>query len=124
MKEDTNGFIPTEALLAVIDSIQDKGRLEAYVHDTLGKLTDYDEKHHADSLSFLETWIRYSGNVPKITEELYLHRNTVHYRINKVKEILGYDDLDYAAISNLWFAFLVRQVLHREKNEENNGGAL
>ena len=48
---------------------------------------------HADSLSFLETWIRYSGNVPKITEELYLHRNTVHYRINKVKEILGYDDM-------------------------------
>ena len=36
VKEDTNGFIPTEALLAVIDSIQDKGRLEAYVHDTLG----------------------------------------------------------------------------------------
>lgn len=101
-------------LLKIIKNIPDTKLLENYVHETLGKLVLYDRKHGTDTLEFLKIWIMYNGNTPKIAADMYLHRNTVHYRINKVKEILGYSEWNYPIICNLCFAFLVRRALRME----------
>jgi hypothetical protein len=98
-------------LLQIIKCIPNTKLLETYVHETLGRLEEYDAKNHADTLDFLRTWIMYSGNSQKISSELFIHRNSVNYRINKIKKILGYSDLTYPVICNLCFAFLVRRAL-------------
>ena len=98
-------------LLKIIQSVPETKLLEDYVHKTLDKLVEYDKVNGSDALEFLKVWITYSGNTQKIAAALYLHRNTVNYRINKIKEILGYTELNYPVICNLCFAFLVRRAL-------------
>jgi sugar diacid utilization regulator len=100
----------------LIRGIKNSRMLEDYVHDTLYKLEDFDARTGADSLGFLKMWLMYSGNTQKIADNLYLHRNTVIYRINKIKNILGYKDLTYPVIANLCFAFLVRRALRLDEN--------
>lgn len=102
-------------LLKIIKSVPNTKLLEEYVHTTLGKLAEYDKKNGADSLEFLKLWIMYNGNTKKIFSALFLHRNTVNYRINKIKEILGYSELNYPVICNLCFAYLVRRALRLEE---------
>jgi sugar diacid utilization regulator len=107
--------IPVAKLIMGIGKRNSK-LLEDYVHDTLYKLQDFDAQNGADALEFLKIWLTFSGNTQKIADSLYLHRNTVIYRINKIKNILGYKELTYPVIANLCFAYLVRRALRLEEH--------
>ncbi len=98
-------------LLKIIKSIPDPKLLSDFVQETLGKIIEYDANNHTDSLHFLQVWIKHNGNPSKIAAELYIHRNTVAYRINKIKSILGCTELTGPITSQLFFALLIRKTL-------------
>ena len=56
---------------------------------TLKPLLDYDEKHDSNYLETLELYLRYDGSVQKVAEELFTHRNTIVYRMNNIRSLLG-----------------------------------
>lgn len=103
--------------LKIIRKQSDPKLLKRFVQETLGKLIQYDEKNNTDVCHFLQVWLKHSGNPSKVAAELYVHRNTVAYRINKVKTILGCKDLTYPLISKLFFAFLLKNSLAEGTNE-------
>lgn len=104
-------FFQNIALMQIIQHVPDKDVLTCFVTQILGKLKDYDAKNHSDLMQFLYIWLKYSGKTQKIADELFIHRNTVNYRINKIKMILGYDELTYPRISNLMIALLIDRKL-------------
>lgn len=63
--------------------------MREYVDKKLGVLIEYDNKCHSDFMNTLEVFIKCSGNASEVAKEMFLHRNTVNYRIKKIKEILG-----------------------------------
>lgn len=99
------------ALLKIIQSISDKELLKKFAEQTLGKLESYDDKDQVNTLQFLQVWLKHSGKTQAIADELFIHRNTVAYRINKIKTLLGYTELTYPIISNLFFALLIRNTM-------------
>lgn len=48
----------------------------------------------------------HNGSIKKISEDLFMHKNSVQYRINKLKSLTGYDIRNIDDYMILWFAFL------------------
>lgn len=66
-------------------------RFKNVKRDMLGSLTQYDFEKDSDLYLTLKTLIFNDMNVERAAAELYLHKNTVNYRKNKIVEILGYE---------------------------------
>lgn len=69
----------------------DYEELEAFFSSTLGSLYDYDQKHQSDLLETLECWVSNQLNIAETARQLYIHRNSLLYRIEKIKKILALD---------------------------------
>lgn len=77
---------------------------EAFLHSTVSSppvltgatellrpLIDYDSEHCGDLVRTLRTYFICNQNASRTAETLYLHRNGLLYRLNRVEEILGSD---------------------------------
>lgn len=60
-----------------------------YYHEMMDPLLEHDRKHGS---SYKETLYRYllnNGSLQAVADEMYTHRNTVNYRMGRIREILG-----------------------------------
>lgn len=65
--------------------------LTSYVHDHLGDLIAYDKKHHLSLIETLDVYFRNMGSKRETANHLFIHRQTLYNRLEKIKEILGVD---------------------------------
>ncbi|WP_312812838.1 helix-turn-helix domain-containing protein [Sedimentibacter sp.] len=68
-------------------SISNKATLEYYCHPALKILFDYDYNFYLT----LRTYLECNKNVSETAEKLFIHRNTLNYRIKRIKELTGLD---------------------------------
>lgn len=72
-------------------AVGDDEALKAYRDATLGPLLRYDQTHAAGLVGVLRTYLAASGSVRRTAGQLFVHRNTVTYKLNKIAEVLGCD---------------------------------
>lgn len=65
--------------------------LEEYYNDTIRPLEEYDTLNQSNLLEVLECYMRHDGSVQDTAEELYIHRNTVNYKLKKIETLLHVD---------------------------------
>ncbi|MBA3450982.1 MAG: helix-turn-helix domain-containing protein [Chloroflexia bacterium] len=65
--------------------------------ETLGALLAYDRQNNAGLVNTLDAFFAANGSPKEAAERLGVHRNTVLYRLDRIREISGYD-LDDAGI--------------------------
>ena len=85
--------------------------LKDFVMEILGELIQYDEENNSDYVNTLQVYLEEGGNIGETAQKLYVHRNTIKYRITKVEEILNIDLEDTNTVFNLQFAFKIRKYL-------------
>jgi PucR family transcriptional regulator, purine catabolism regulatory protein len=70
--------------------------LKEYYHSTLGELIHYDESNNAQLMETLEGLVANQFDMTATSKALFLHRNTLRYRLKKIEEILNLklDDLN------------------------------
>ncbi|MGN1275993.1 MAG: PucR family transcriptional regulator [Floccifex sp.] len=73
----------------ILFSIEDQDILDQYYQDCLNPLIEYDEKHNSQLLLTFKYFLKYNGSIQLIAQELYTHRNTINYRIQKIKSLLN-----------------------------------
>lgn len=78
---DYTNFCFYDLLLAIAD----KTSLENYCHPALKTLTDYGQ----DFYLTLRTYLECNKNVNETADKLFIHRNTLNYRIKRIKELTG-----------------------------------
>ncbi|MFV0528849.1 MAG: PucR family transcriptional regulator [Lachnospiraceae bacterium] len=71
--------------------IEDLELLRAYCLDLIGPLTSYDARHHTNLSTVLWHYLRFDCSIQQVAQEMYTHRNTINYRIQKIKSILQTD---------------------------------
>lgn len=71
----------------ILFSVQDKDILHSYANELLGPLEHADVKKH-NYVELLRAYVRNDRSLEKTAADLYLHRNTVNYQIQKLKKIL------------------------------------
>jgi len=71
--------------------VEDNDILNDYFEQTLGKLVAYDEANGTDLTDVLRCYLKNNGSIKAVSEQLFLHRNTVNYKLTRASEILGID---------------------------------
>lgn len=71
-------------------SLREHGELEPFIRRTLEPLLR-DERHGDTLVETLEAFFACNGNSTRAAEMLHLHRNSLLYRLNQAKELLGQD---------------------------------
>ena len=79
----------TESLAQVLRS---EGLVDDFVDSRVSTLLDYDLRNGTEYLRTLEMYLKCERRLNETAEKLFVHRNTLLYRIGRIKEILG-DDL-------------------------------
>lgn len=72
----------------ILFSVKDDEVLYAYANEMLAPLDKYDEKNH-NYVELLKTYIQQDRSLAGTADAMFMHRNTVNYQIQKMKELLG-----------------------------------
>jgi sugar diacid utilization regulator len=89
----------------------DLGEVERFVQHWIGSLLDYDEKRNADLVRTLMHYLRNGGNYQATAEALIVHRNTLKYRLQRIRQISGLDLSDPEVCFNLQLATRAWQTM-------------
>ena len=76
-------------LYRLLYMVDDSRLLKEMAEEPLKPLLEYDRKHNANYVDTLELYLKHNGSIHAVSEEMFTHRNTVIYRMNKIKELLG-----------------------------------
>ncbi len=70
---------------------EDPAELERFYSDTVAPLLAYDEQYGTELVNTLETFLANDGSMAATYKELFTHRHTIRYRLERVKELTGLD---------------------------------
>ena len=98
----------------ILYSIEDTEILSSYSGEILGTLENYDKLHRTTYIDTLRSYINNDRSILRVAEDTYTHRNTVNYRIQKIKQIVG---CEFKSIDELFIyqvAFYIRDMEKKE----------
>ena len=75
----------------IANTMAEQDDLFEFSHPAVVTLQKYDEVNGTDFLETLEAYLRYPSNPSAAIASLHIHRNTLFYRINRIKEITDTD---------------------------------
>lgn len=67
--------------------------VRSFYDDTIAPLTRYDEQYGSDLVGTLEAWFGHDCSTVATAAAIFVHRHTVAYRLERVKELSGLDPL-------------------------------
>lgn len=70
---------------------EDPGELERFYEETVAPLVAYDDQYETDLLTTIDAFLDNDGNVTPTAQQLFTHRHTVRYRLERVRDLSGHD---------------------------------
>lgn len=92
---------------SVFFALKDMRTLRKLYETLLVPLLRYDEQHNAQLAPTLRYYLFHMNSLQETARAMYAHRNTVSYRINKIKEITGADFDDAVVCFDYMLAYYV-----------------
>lgn len=84
--------------------------LEEYYRDTIKPLEEYDMLNQSNLVEVLECYMKYDGCVQSTAEELFVHRNTIHYKLKKIETLLNVDLTKFSVRNELAVGLLAAKL--------------
>jgi hypothetical protein len=97
-------------------NISDKTSLENYCHPALKILHDYGQDFYQTLCTFLEC----NKNVNETADKLYIHRNTLNYRIRRIKELTNLDLDNANVVQCLICSYRIENFLNKMSINKDN----
>lgn len=91
---------------------QGEQELVDYCQQTLGAVEQYDKLNNSNLLATLTVYINVSADAAAAAEQMYVHVNTLRYRLKKIEELLQQDLKKIEVLANLQIALQVKTMLH------------
>lgn len=86
--------------------------VERFVQRWIGPLLDYDRQRGADLIRTLGHYLDRGGNYESTAKALIVHRNTLKYRLQRIRQVSGHDLSDPETCFNLKLATRSWQTLN------------
>ena len=67
--------------------------IRSFYDDTIAPLVKYDEQYGSELVATLEAWFAHDCSTVATAAAIFVHRHTVAYRLERVKELSGLDPL-------------------------------
>jgi len=94
----------------ILFSIDDNQILTSYADEILGSLEKYDKAHNTTYVDTLRSYIKNDRSLIRVAEDTFTHRNTVNYRIQNVKRIIGCELQNADDLFPYQVAFYIRDM--------------
>lgn len=75
----------------LLSEVEDTVGVERFVRSWLGTLLDYDARKHGELVATLTEYLECGGSYDATSQTLSVHRNTLKYRLQRIREITGHD---------------------------------
>lgn len=85
----------------LFSELVDKKVMQEFIDNTLGVIIEYDMNNNSKLLETLKAYLWNNNSLIHASEQLYTHRNTVKYRVQRISQLTGRDFDD--AITRLEF---------------------
>ncbi|HWT74084.1 MAG TPA: PucR family transcriptional regulator ligand-binding domain-containing protein [Mobilitalea sp.] len=95
----------------VLLAVKDKKVLREFYQDVFGKLEQYDTENGTDLMGFLHSYLDNNGSPQLVSEQQYIHRNTVNNQIKKIEKITGYNLLNLDEKVRCSIGYLIQDIL-------------
>lgn len=81
------------------------------MHNILYSLMAYDKKYNTNLIQTLEVYLNKNCNLNQTAETLFIHRNTIKYRLQRIEEITNTSLDDAFTRLNFFNAILIKKFL-------------
>lgn len=88
-----------------------EGDLAKYCNEALIKLMQFDRDNSTEYCKTLKIYVENNQNINLTASKLFIHRNTLSYRITKIKELLEMDLMDGEQLFNILYTFKILEYL-------------
>ena len=105
-------FFSDYVYYALLDQVEDKSLLSFIRHPALDTLIRYDREKGAELYQTLRVFTKCGFNKAHTSEQLFLHRNTVNYRISQIESICKIDLSTTELLFSLQLSFLIDGYLN------------
>ena len=90
--------------------IDDKEILQEYYEKTIFPLEEYDRQNGSDFAVVLRSYLNHDGSIKDTADELFVHRNTVNYKLNKASELIHMDLSKLETRLQLLIGFMLKDM--------------
>jgi sugar diacid utilization regulator len=70
---------------------EDPRELERFYAETIEPLSAYDDQYETELVQTIEAYLENDGNVAATAKQLFTHRHTIRYRLERARELCGHD---------------------------------
>jgi purine catabolism regulator len=114
MLEKGNGIWHYDDLgvFRILCEFDKEAELQGYYDDTIAKLEVYDQEHRAELVKTLIAYFDNDCSLQKAADELFIHYNTMRYRIERINEVTGLDVFNSNDRLNLQIGLKIGQLLN------------
>ena len=95
----------------VLLAVKDKKILRNFYQEVFGKLEQYDMENGSDLMGFLHAYLDNNGSPRLVSEEQFIHRNTVNNQIKKIEKITGYNILNLEEKVRFSIGFMIQDII-------------
>ncbi len=81
-------FFAGMGIYRILSMVDDHALLRDFTEETLGPVLAHDRTHCSEYLKTLDAWLRCGGSIKAVSEELFIHRNTILYRMSAIRSLL------------------------------------
>ncbi|MDQ0252995.1 sugar diacid utilization regulator [Evansella vedderi] len=89
----------------------EKSELNDFVKDTLGPIIAYDERNETDLLETLKVYLESNQNMAQTAKKMYVHTNTIKYRLKTINQILQIESLSGRIAFDLQLALYIQEYV-------------
>jgi len=96
---------------SLIGGLRSVGEARDLIDRVLGALIDYDSEREMNLVHSLTVFLRCNRSWQQAAAELFVHKQTLVYRMHRVEELTGRKLQDTETIAELWFAVRALEIL-------------
>ncbi|WP_235847643.1 PucR family transcriptional regulator [Paenibacillus tuaregi] len=107
-------FFDELGVFQLLFNITDKQIMHVFIDRYLGPILDYDKKRGSQLLRTLKVYLDCDGSKQIAAQQLFVVRQSLYYRLEKIEELLGQDYMSPENRLALQVAIRAYQLLHPE----------
>ncbi|MCI9194184.1 MAG: PucR family transcriptional regulator [Angelakisella sp.] len=104
-------FVEDYSVFYLLEKYVDRQDLADFAQKALGELMAYDSENHSHLLQTLDVYFSRSGSITEVAKQMYIHRNTCVYRLEKIKAILHDDFSNPMKLLRYQIALLALKII-------------
>ena len=102
-------FYEDQGIYSLVAEIPDGKFLDGFMEKRIGRLIEADKVQEGKLCETLEAYLEHNCSANDTAEALYIHRNTLRYRLDKIQKILDIDSIALPEAIELQLAFAIQK---------------